>query len=34
MAVGKGKWRQTAILRIPKALSLAKVKMSVCEQKN
>ena len=32
MAVGKGKWRQTTILHIPKALSLARVKMSVCEQ--
>lgn len=34
MAVGKGEWRQMTILHIPKALSMAKVKISVCEQKN
>ena len=34
MAVGKGRWRQTPILRIPKALCLGKVKVPVREQKN
>jgi hypothetical protein len=34
MAVGKGKWRWSTILHIPQTLSLAKMKISVCEQKN